>query len=170
MDSNNPTLQEAWALEKYFVEDYDAHEVAAKKVLPDDLYKELYVNKSEYPIGLGKHPERGYFVLGSGQGPFIIWSEWTAKERLFHFRKTRLGKTYEGFFVATLGEIQAAQDKVAVIGTAEFGVEEFPINQRDFEPLTDDEDFIQKAKLYGLIPTGLNPLQMIPKKEKREDW
>jgi len=27
------------------------------------------------PTGLAKHPEHGYMILGSGQGPFIIWSE-----------------------------------------------------------------------------------------------
>jgi len=27
------------------------------------------------PTGLSKHPEHGYLILGSGQGPFIIWSE-----------------------------------------------------------------------------------------------
>ena len=27
------------------------------------------------PTGLAKHPEYGYMILGSGQGPFIIWSE-----------------------------------------------------------------------------------------------
>lgn len=25
--------------------------------------------------GIAKHPEYGFFVLGAGQGPFMIWSE-----------------------------------------------------------------------------------------------
>jgi len=28
------------------------------------------------PIGLGKHPTKGWFVMCSGQGPFVAWSEW----------------------------------------------------------------------------------------------
>lgn len=27
-------------------------------------------------IGLGKHPEKGWFVMCCGQGPFVDWSEW----------------------------------------------------------------------------------------------
>lgn len=29
-----------------------------------------------YPVGYGYHPDKGWFVLGAGQGPFIIWAEW----------------------------------------------------------------------------------------------
>lgn len=29
-----------------------------------------------YPVGYGRHPDKGWFVLGAGQGPFIIWAEW----------------------------------------------------------------------------------------------
>lgn len=29
-----------------------------------------------YPIGYGRHPEDGWFLLGSGQGPFIIYAQW----------------------------------------------------------------------------------------------
>jgi len=29
-----------------------------------------------YPTGYGRHPKDGWFVLGAGQGPFIIYAEW----------------------------------------------------------------------------------------------
>lgn len=33
------------------------------------------MNNPSGPTGLAKHPEYGYIIVGSGQGPFIIWSE-----------------------------------------------------------------------------------------------
>ena len=43
---------------------------------PDEL---LIPTKSEsdagYPTGIAHHPKYGWFGLGSGQGPFIWWSE-----------------------------------------------------------------------------------------------
>jgi len=28
-----------------------------------------------HPTGIGHHPEYGWFCIGAGQGPFIIWVE-----------------------------------------------------------------------------------------------
>jgi hypothetical protein len=33
-------------------------------------------DEGSYPVGYGRHPEKGWFVLGTGQGPFVIWAEW----------------------------------------------------------------------------------------------
>ena len=43
---------------------------------PEDLQEELRDSSiAGGPIGIGEHPEHGWFCLGCGQGPFIIWME-----------------------------------------------------------------------------------------------
>lgn len=34
-----------------------------------------FKNEDGYPIGAGRHPKFGWFVLASGQGPYIVWTE-----------------------------------------------------------------------------------------------
>jgi hypothetical protein len=29
-----------------------------------------------YPVGYGRHPELGWFVISCGEGPFVVWAEW----------------------------------------------------------------------------------------------
>lgn len=43
------------------------------KKFPQDLQDELA--GQHQPTGLGHHPKYGYFALGTGQGPFVIWLE-----------------------------------------------------------------------------------------------
>jgi hypothetical protein len=47
------------------------------KYLPDDKFIMLrdYNPQDEGPIGLGHHTIVGYFILASGQGPFLVWAE-----------------------------------------------------------------------------------------------
>lgn len=51
---------------------------------PDDVRKELEYNMRwqnglekdmPHPIGIGYREDVGWFCLGSGQGPFIIWKK-----------------------------------------------------------------------------------------------
>lgn len=37
-----------------------------------------------YPTGYGRHPELGWFVLSTGQGPFVVWAEWQEKPLKSH--------------------------------------------------------------------------------------
>jgi len=43
--------------------------------LPEEAKRILTEPDAGGPVGLAKHREYGYIVLGCGQGPFIIWSE-----------------------------------------------------------------------------------------------
>jgi len=66
--------ESAYGLEQYGI-DPDQWEANPewKSILPVDVIEEL---SEPYPIMLGKHPTKGWFVLGTGQGPYIIWTEW----------------------------------------------------------------------------------------------
>lgn len=33
-------------------------------------------DEGKQPVGYGRHPEDGWFVLGTGQGPFILYADW----------------------------------------------------------------------------------------------
>lgn len=43
-----------------------------------------------------------------------------------------------------------------------------PFDREDLTLLTDDQDFIAKAKTYGLVPRGLNPIHAIDHPEEYE--
>lgn len=43
------------------------------------------------------------------------------------------------------------------------------LNEEDLTVLTDDQEFLQKAEQYGLIPFGYNPLKYIEGEEEETD-
>jgi hypothetical protein len=48
-----------------------------RSVMPEHVVEELdNAGPGRQPIGLGKHPEKGWFVMCAGQGPLVVWSEW----------------------------------------------------------------------------------------------
>ncbi|MGD9156858.1 MAG: hypothetical protein PVG39_00490 [Desulfobacteraceae bacterium] len=56
-----------------------------KIMLPSELWKHFYdimpkeckevVDNSEPLIGIGRHKKIGWYIVGSGQGPCLLWSE-----------------------------------------------------------------------------------------------
>jgi hypothetical protein len=68
-------LSQALELERYLIEPRHWYKDQSwLELVPPDVIEEL--DTSEQPTGLGRHPTKGWFVLGTGQGPFIVWSEW----------------------------------------------------------------------------------------------
>lgn len=69
----------------------------------------------------------------------------------------------EGIFVATIEEIEQAIGKSVQFGeilgkhSNIYG----NLELKDLQILTDDQDFIEKAEKYGLLPTGHNPMNYI---------
>ncbi len=62
------------------------------KTIPWDEVPEgmrQYRDEDDCPIGAGKHPDFGWFVLGCGQGPFIIWTECSIERLLAEYRDFR---------------------------------------------------------------------------------
>lgn len=64
-------FNEAMSLEKHMI----SPELWDREV-PPVVRVEGINDEGFYPTGYGRHPEHGWFVLSSGQGPFIIWAEW----------------------------------------------------------------------------------------------
>lgn len=61
-------------LEDYLIEpDQWNQDQSWRQVVPADLLQEL--EGPPQPIGLGRHPDLGWFVMYAGQGPFLAWSE-----------------------------------------------------------------------------------------------
>ena len=84
----------------------------------------------------------------------------------FYWDYGRMGDV-EGVFAADEKEVAAAIGKRIYFGeilgkhSEVFG----PLNTDDLDVLTDDQEFIAKAKKYGLVPTGYNPLSYLPEEE-----
>lgn len=64
-------FNEALSLEKHMIppERWDLE-------VPPEVRLHGIEDERSHPTGYGRHPDKGWFVLGSGQGPFVIWSEW----------------------------------------------------------------------------------------------
>ena len=64
-------------------------------------------DEGAYPTGYGRHPEKGWFVLGAGQGPFIIWAEWRHQyvEKI-DFTTDTMEERYKAPLVKVLGRLQ----------------------------------------------------------------
>lgn len=65
------TQQLAMLLEPYLIKPPWKSELIEK--FPSNVQDEARAN--DQPIGLGQHPKYGWFALGTGQGPFVIWIE-----------------------------------------------------------------------------------------------
>ena len=54
-------------------------------LISPDLWRKLYdimpkecqkaIDDKEYAIGIGINPKYGWFIMGSGQGPCLLWAE-----------------------------------------------------------------------------------------------
>ena len=62
---------EAGSLEQYIIpsESWD-------REVPGEVRVHGIADDESYPTGYGRHPEDGWFVLGAGQGPFLIYAQW----------------------------------------------------------------------------------------------
>lgn len=70
---------DAWDLEQYLIPYDDGRGWAPHlKYIPEKQRE--WLNENGAPIGLGKHPEKGYFINCSGQGPATVWTEWAGLE------------------------------------------------------------------------------------------
>ena len=67
-------FSEAFALERYLIPPDEWDDSGAPRAVMDIVTEETDAGVS---AGIGYHPEKGWFVLESGQGPFIVWSTWT---------------------------------------------------------------------------------------------
>ncbi len=80
----------------------------------------------------------------------------------FHWDCNRMGDVH-GIFAATQDEVKAAIGKEVYFGEILGKHSEIygPLEERDLTILTDDKDFIAKAKSFGMVPMGHNPLDHI---------
>lgn len=63
-------------LEQYLIHpDHWNDDTSWQDFVPATLQDELHAANGP-PIGLGRHPDKGWFVLGAGQGPTTLWSQW----------------------------------------------------------------------------------------------
>lgn len=46
------------------------------RMVPGFVRIQGIADEGSQPVGYGRHPEKGWFVLGTGQGPFLIYAEW----------------------------------------------------------------------------------------------
>lgn len=66
--------EEAFEFEKYIIKDPQQWEV------PEEAWT-IYQKEMPGPVGISKHPEKGYAVIGSfGQGPMVLWKQPTQAE------------------------------------------------------------------------------------------
>ena len=80
----------------------------------------------------------------------------------FHWDCGRMGNV-DGVFAATEEEVQAAIGREVYFGEilGKHSEVHGTLAESEFEVLTDDQDFIEKANKFGLIPTGYNPLSYL---------
>jgi hypothetical protein len=69
------SMQEAWDLEKNLISPKLLKREEVDGIIPEYILDDFFGDKMGEPLGIGKDP-RGWFVLGTGQGPCIIWQEW----------------------------------------------------------------------------------------------
>ena len=61
--------EEAFEFEKYLIEDPQQWDV------PGEAW-EIYQKEMPGPVGISKHPEKGWAVIAScGQGPMVLWKQ-----------------------------------------------------------------------------------------------
>ena len=85
----------------------------------------------------------------------------------FFWDMGRIG-TVRGFFTATEEEINKAIGQKVYLGEVLGKHSEIhgELREEDLIVLTEDQEFIQKAEKYGLVPFGCNPLDYIEKDEE----
>jgi hypothetical protein len=80
----------------------------------------------------------------------------------FHWDCERMGSV-EGIFAAETEEVFAAIGKKVYFGEILGKHSEIcgKLKDGDIVQLIDDEDFIAKAEMFGIIPSGYNPLEYL---------
>lgn len=65
-------MKNVFALEKHLINynEWLLHE----NNIPKEKW-DILMDKESGPTGLGYTDETGYYILGTGQGPFVIWME-----------------------------------------------------------------------------------------------
>jgi len=66
-------MMNAFELEHYLI-DPEKWDDRLLSLIPCNIRDELE-GLNPTPIGIGIHPSCGIFVLGTGQGPFIMWTQ-----------------------------------------------------------------------------------------------
>ena len=77
----NIMMNFAMMIEKYMIPSDKWDECSA----PDELLKLAKKDSAQgYPTGISRHPDYGWFGLGTGQGPYVWWCEtsWGEFEKL----------------------------------------------------------------------------------------
>ncbi len=76
----------------------------------------------------------------------------------------------EGTFVASEDDLQKAIGQKLYFGEVLGKHSEIygKLEEKDITILTDDQDFIQKAIEYGLVPCGYNPFDYLPENEDED--
>jgi hypothetical protein len=63
--------------------------------------------EGSYPIGYGRHPEKGWFVLTTAQGPALLWAEWRHDHvEKIDFNTDTREERYKAPLVEALGRLQ----------------------------------------------------------------
>ena len=66
-------------------------------------------DEGSYPIGYGRNPEKGWFVLSGGQGSFIVWAQWLEEPvKKLDFSKPTEVHRYRQPLINTLTRLQQA--------------------------------------------------------------
>ena len=68
-----------------------------------------------YPVGYGRHPEDGWFVLSCGQGSFIVWAQWEqpAIVQLDFSKPTPKPDRFRESLIVTLDRLRATLQETA---------------------------------------------------------
>jgi hypothetical protein len=96
-------VNEALALEKHMI----APERWDLEVPPEVRLHGIEDEIVRYPIGYGRHPDRGWFVISGGQGPFLVWAEWQQEPVKEHgFELSTEVPRYHQALIQTLTRLQ----------------------------------------------------------------
>ncbi len=79
----------------------------------------------------------------------------------------RMGNLY-GVFVADPSKVEALMGKTIYFGEVlgKHSDIEWDLDPKDIVPLTNDQEFIAKAKEYGIVPTGHNPIDYYEEQQR----
>jgi hypothetical protein len=66
----------AYSLEPFLIPIAEWNKSEIARIIPEDVRDGITDDiRNGCPVGVGCREDVGYFVLGTGQGPFIIWIE-----------------------------------------------------------------------------------------------
>lgn len=68
-------VNDAFALERHLISPRMLMRAQVQDKIPDQFLDEYFSDGMHEPIGIGR-TEKGWFVLGCGMGPTVLWKEW----------------------------------------------------------------------------------------------